>query len=99
MRVSYFSNVCPNPETEQKRMLVFSQSVCYKGESNDNLKNLDIFISYFIEHKSTTFLCSLHCLSYKCFSASEVHEYLYKKFFSLRALPLVHQVEESLLQN
>jgi hypothetical protein len=45
------------------------------------------------------FLCSLHCLSYKCSSASEVHEYLYKKILWLRAQPLVHQVEESLLEN
>ena len=27
-------------------------------------------------HNAFIFLCSLHCLSYKCSSASEVHEYL-----------------------
>ena len=30
-------------------------------------------------HNDFIFLCSLHCLSYKCSSLSEVHEYLYKK--------------------
>jgi len=37
------------------------------------------------------FLCSLHCVSYKCSSASEVHAYIYKNFL-MRAQPLVHRL-------
>ena len=75
----------------------------YKGESNEKLENLNIFISQFIEHKrgsmtSFFYVVSIACHKSvpalrKCMNTSR------KKFFWLRAQPLVHQVEESLLQN
>jgi len=79
------------------------QFIRYKGESNENLKNLNIFISQFIEHKRHTMTSFFYVVSIafhtsvsalrKCMNTSR------KKLFSLTARPLVHQVEESPLQN
>jgi hypothetical protein len=56
----------------------------YEGESNDKLKKLNIYlVIYWTQkvHNDFFFLCSLHCLSYKRSSASEVRVYFYKNSF------------------
>ena len=62
------------------------------------LKTLNSFypIIYWIQkvHNGFIFLRSLQCVQYKCSSVSEVHGCLYKKFFWLRAQPLVHRLLE-----
>ena len=49
----------------------------YEGESNENLKYfyLVIFLTQKVQN-DFIFSCSIHCVPYKCSSASEVHGYL-----------------------
>jgi hypothetical protein len=56
-----------------------------------NIFYLVIYITQKV-HNDFIFLCSLHCVPYKCSSASEVHGYLWKKFFWLGAQPLMHRL-------
>ena len=51
--------------------------VIYVGESNENLKYFYLVIYWTQKvHNDITFLRSLHCVPYKCSSASEVYGYL-----------------------
>ena len=57
--------------------IMCNTQILYKGESNENLKYFYLVI-YWTQnvHNDFMFLCSLHCVPYKCSSDLEVHVYL-----------------------